>query len=95
MGCHVGMQRGEMRSGLKFCATAQSSLDGVWSSSVNQTQLSKKRKFVAEIVFHAKVERVSTRRRTWPLGRAAPVMARKVAETTSLKGVLGCSCVAS
>ena len=93
MGCHVGMQRVEMRSGLKLYATTQSLVDGFSSISVNQIQLSKKRKFVAEIVFHAKIE-LSIKRRARPLERAAPVMARKFEETTRLKSVLGCSYVA-
>ena len=55
MRCHVEMQCVEMRFELKFHATAQSSLDDFWSSSVIQTQLSKKRKFFAEAFFHAKI----------------------------------------
>ena len=44
-------------------------LMGTWSSSVNQTQSPKKRKFVAEAVSYAKLNE-------WPLERAATVMAR-------------------
>ena len=50
-------------------------LRGKWSSSVNQTQSRKKRKFVAEAVSYAKLNER-------PFERAA-----KLAETIGLKGV--------
>ena len=92
----VTLECSVLRCGLGWSSTQQHRhrMMVFWSSSAIRTQLSKKRKFIAEIVFHTKIERVSIKCRARPLGRAASVMARKVAKTTGLKSVLGCSYVA-
>ena len=48
-------QSAELRFELKFYATGQSSLDGFWSSSVNQTQWRRNRCSLPRPVFHAKL----------------------------------------
>ena len=60
----VDTRSAELRYGSKFVATAQSSFVGIWSSSVNETQISTKRKFIADDFCPLRVERVSVRRLT-------------------------------
>ena len=69
-------QSAELRSELKFYATAPSSLDGHLVKQRESDSVTEEKEVRCRGRFLREVERVSIRRRTRPLERAATVMAR-------------------
>ena len=74
----VETQSAELRSGLKFCAAAPSSLDGHLFEQRESDSVTQEKEIRCRGHFLRELERVSMRRRTRPLDRAATVMARRL-----------------